>query len=60
MTEPTSLKVERWRLEVLLEAGYPLELAEQLAAAAEVDLHRAVELVTVAHCSPETAAGILL
>ncbi len=36
-------KVESWRLHVLIEAGYPLHLAERLAAT-EIDLHRAVEL----------------
>lgn len=50
--------VVRWRLEVLLGAGYPLELAEKLAAARDVDLHQAVELAGV--CTPETAAEILL
>ena len=51
-------KVESWRLHVLIEAGYPLPLAERLAAS-EVDLHRAVELLAVG-CAPETAAEILL
>lgn len=51
-------KVESWRLHVLMEAGYPLPLAERLAGS-EVDLHHAVELLE-AGCSPETAAEILL
>ncbi len=51
-------KVESWRLHVLIEAGYPLPLAERIAAS-EVDLHTAVELLA-AGCSPETAAEILL
>lgn len=51
-------KVESWRLHVLMEAGYPLHLAERLAAS-EADLHRAVELVATG-CSHETAAEILL
>ena len=51
-------KVEGWRLHVLIEAGYPLPLAERLAAS-DADLHRAVELVR-AGCSPATAAEILL
>lgn len=51
-------KVESWRLHVLMEAGYPLHLAERLAGS-EADLHRAVELVG-AGCTPETAAEILL
>jgi hypothetical protein len=51
-------KVESWRLHVLIEAGYPLPLAERLAAS-EADLHRAVELVA-SGCAHQTAAEILL
>jgi hypothetical protein len=51
-------KVESWRLHVLIEAGYPLPLAEKIAHS-EADLHRAVEL-TRAGCTFETAAEILL
>jgi hypothetical protein len=51
-------KVEGWRLHVLIEAGYPLHLAERLAAS-EVDLHRAVELLR-SGCEAVTAAEILL
>ncbi len=51
-------KVESWRLHVLIEAGYPLHLAERVAGS-EVDLHHAVELVTRG-CAPETATEILL
>ena len=51
-------KVESWRLHVLVEAGYPLSLAEKIAHS-EADLHRAVELV-LAGCTHETAAEILL
>jgi hypothetical protein len=51
-------RVESWRLHILLEAGYPVHLAERLAAS-EVDLHDAVELVTQG-CDPVTAAEILL
>ena len=51
-------KVEGWRLHVLIEAGYPLSLAEKLAGS-EADLHRAVELVGQG-CAPETAVEILL
>jgi hypothetical protein len=51
-------KVQSWRLHVLIEAGYPLPLAEKLADS-EADLHRAVELVGTG-CTHETAARILL
>ena len=51
-------KVESWRLHVLIEAGYPLPLAERLAQS-EADLHLAVELVSQG-CAPKTAAEILL
>ena len=51
-------KVESWRLHVLIEAGYPLHVAERLAAS-EADLHLAVELVDNG-CAHATAAEILL
>ena len=54
-----SSKVESWRLHVLIEAGYPLSLAERLAAS-DADLHLAVELVRTRGCAHETAAEILL
>jgi hypothetical protein len=52
------LKVETWRLHVLIEAGYPLPLAERLAHS-NADLHQAVELVQ-AGCRPDLAAEILI
>jgi hypothetical protein len=51
-------KVESWRLHVLMEAGYPLPLAEKIAHS-EADLHRAAELVAQG-CNPDIAAEILL
>lgn len=51
-------KVQGWRLHVLVEAGYPVDLAERIADS-EADLHDAVELVE-SGCSPETAVRILL
>jgi len=51
-------KVESWRLHVLIEAGYPLVLAERIAGS-PVDLHQAVDLV-VRGCAHEVAAKILL
>ncbi len=52
------VKVETWRLHVLMEAGYPVLLAERIAHSS-ADLHRAVELVR-AGCAPELAAEILV
>jgi hypothetical protein len=51
-------KVESWRLHVLIEAGYPLPIAERLAAS-EADLHVAVEILGQG-CTHATAAEILL
>jgi hypothetical protein len=51
-------KVESWRLHVLIEAGYPLMLAEKLAHS-EADLHHAVELIR-SGCRHDLAAEILL
>lgn len=51
-------KVKRWRLEQLLDAGYELAAAEELAGRNDVDLHQAVELVKRG-CPPDTAARIL-
>jgi hypothetical protein len=51
-------KIAGWRLHVLVEAGYPVHLAERLAHS-EVDLHRAVELVKRG-CDATVAAEILL
>jgi hypothetical protein len=51
-------KVESWRLHILLEAGYPVHLAERIAAS-EVDLHDAVLLLSRG-CDPVTATEILL
>jgi hypothetical protein len=56
--EGEQAKVESWRLHVLIEAGYPLPLAEKLAAS-EADLHICVELLKQG-CAATTAAEILL
>ena len=56
--EDEQSKVESWRLHVLIEAGFPLPLAERIAASG-ADLHAAVELVSRG-CKPVTAAEILL
>ena len=52
-------RVESWRLHVLIEAGYPLPLAERLAGS-EADLHEAVDLIARRGCAPDLAASILL
>lgn len=51
-------RVEAWRLRELLRAGFPVELAEQVAVS-EADLHQAIDLVGVG-CSYELAAEILI
>jgi hypothetical protein len=51
--------VERWRAEELKRAGYPEELAESIAARADIDLHRALDLLGEG-CPPQLAADILL
>lgn len=48
-----------WRFEQLLQAGYPLDLADIIAVRNDIDLHEACDLV-VAGCKPELAARILL
>ncbi len=51
-------KVASWRLHQLIEAGYPVHIAERLAHS-EADLHRAVELLRIG-CDARVAAEILL
>jgi hypothetical protein len=51
--------VEQWRAEELERAGYPPLAAVEIAARADVDLHRAAELIKNG-CSPELALQILL
>jgi hypothetical protein len=57
VTDPKK-QVVSWRLHVLIEAGYPLDLAEKLADS-EADLHLCVEILGEG-CEHETAAEILL
>jgi hypothetical protein len=52
-------EVVAWRCERLEEAGYDLPAAIELAEAAHVDLHLAVELVRLG-CPFETALRILI
>lgn len=53
-------QVQAWRQEELERAGYPRELAGELAGRFDVDLHYAVALVREQGCAPEIAAQILL
>ena len=51
-------KVASWRLHQLIEAGYPVQLAERLAHS-DADLHRAIALLEQG-CDARVAAEILL
>lgn len=51
-------RVETWRLHVLIRAGYPTELAEQIAHS-DADLHQAVDILRNG-CTTQTAAEILI
>jgi hypothetical protein len=51
--------VEHWRSSELERAGYPPEVAAELAARPDIDLHGAAELLQRG-CTPELAASILL
>lgn len=48
----------RWRTRRLLSAGFPPDLAERLARADRIDLHRLLSLVDRG-CPPHLAARIL-
>jgi hypothetical protein len=50
--------VEAWRLRRLVDAGFPLPLALELAATPGVDLHALLALLDRG-CPPELAARIL-
>jgi hypothetical protein len=52
-------RVEAWRLEELLRAGYPEDAATALAPRFDVDLHRAASLLRQG-CPPEIAVAILI
>ena len=54
---PTS-DVEAWRLRRLVDAGFPVPLALELAATPGVDLHALLALLDRG-CPPELAARIL-
>jgi hypothetical protein len=49
----------RWRFSQLRRSGYPEDLAAEIAARRDIDLHEATSLVE-AGCLPATASRILL
>jgi hypothetical protein len=52
-------RVERWRAEELMRAGYDPGQAADLAMRPDIDLHHAVELLERG-CPPDLATRILL
>jgi hypothetical protein len=52
-------RVERWRADELMRAGFDPSSATELAARLDIDLHAATELVDRG-CTPELALQILL
>ena len=52
-------RVERWRTDELLRAGFDPASTSELATRLDVDLHAATELVDRG-CSPQLALKILL
>ena len=52
-------RIERWRYEELVRAGYEPAAARRVAARLDVDLHRAVDMLANG-CSQELALAILL
>jgi hypothetical protein len=59
IVETEQERVERWRADELLRAGYEPGAAADLACRPDIDLHRAIELLERG-CPPELAAQILL
>ena len=58
-TETETERIERWRYEALVRAGYEPSAARRVAARHEIDLHHAVDLLERG-CSAELALAILL
>jgi hypothetical protein len=56
---PEGEQLVRWRFAQLHRSGYPDELAAEIAARLDIDLHQATSL-TDSRCPPATAARILL
>lgn len=52
-------RIEQWRAQALERAGYEPNAAREIAARHDIDLHRAVELLS-AGCPQDLALRILL
>jgi hypothetical protein len=59
IVETEQERVERWRADELMRAGFDPAAAVELASRFEIDLHRATELLDRG-CSAELAVQILL
>jgi hypothetical protein len=57
--ETETERIERWRFEALVRAGYQPTAARRIAERQDIDLHVAVDLLEQG-CSPELALSILL
>ena len=57
--ETETERIERWRYEALVRAGYEPTAARRLAVRQDVDLHVAEQMLAKG-CSPELALAILL
>jgi hypothetical protein len=57
--ESETERIERWRFEALVRAGYQPAAARRIAERQDIDLHVAVGLLEQG-CSPELALSILL
>lgn len=60
----TEIKITSWRYDRLLEAGYSKlhakQISERYTGYDAIDLHRAIELVTIKGADPHVAADILI
>jgi hypothetical protein len=52
-------RIEQWRFDELVRAGYEPDAATVIASRSDIDLHRAVDLLR-SGCAPELAIAILL
>ncbi len=56
--DPITRRIVGWRRRQLMDAGFPLALADRLAQDARFDLHALIELAEQG-CPPELAVRIL-